>query len=191
MSHPSQVNFVKSVRKKYPSFFKRVKAVDVGSLDINGNNKRFFKYSDYIGIDIVEGRNVDVVGVAHEKLFEVTGSVCFNGSEWVKTPNVQTIISTEALEHDKHYKKTLAVMYDVLMPGGLMVITAAGVGRPEHGTTENHAWCSPGTNDYYQNITNEMFSEILHPSLFTTYHLEQAQQKEGCDMQFYGVKSPG
>lgn len=79
---------------------------------------------------------------------------------------------------------TLSSMYTVLEPGGLMIITAGGDGREEHGTHTHHAWCSPGTNDYYKNISNEMFSATLPASDFTTYHICQHNK----DFQFYGIK---
>lgn len=170
MSHKNQVQFVKAVRRKFPLKFIFTDVVDVGSLDINGNNKRFFWLSNYIGIDIVKGKNVDRVGRAHNVL--------------KKSLPVHTIISTEALEHDIFYKATLKAMYAKLVSGGLMVITAAGEGRKEHGTHENSPSCSPATNDYYQNITNEMFCNVLPPELFTTYFIRQNKT----DLQFYGIK---
>lgn len=97
-----------------------------------------------------------------------------------------TIISTECLEHDKYFALSLQAMYDSLKHNGLLLITAAGEWRAEHGTTEHHAWTSPATNDYYCNITNEMFLEILPPNLFTTYYI--GQDKRNFDFQFFGIK---
>ncbi len=71
MSHKAQVKFCKEVRRRYPDHFNNVVVIDVGSLDINGNNRRFFSKFFYKGIDIVEGKNVDVVGKAHEKIPQV------------------------------------------------------------------------------------------------------------------------
>lgn len=97
-----------------------------------------------------------------------------------------TIISTECLEHDRFWKLTLKTMFESLAPEGLLIITCAGDGRNEHGTTANHPWCSPGTNDYYMNITNEMFSSVLRPTMFQVYHL--SQQRKSHDLQFYGIR---
>jgi hypothetical protein len=76
-------------------------------------------------------------------------------------------------------------MYDTLRPGGILVITCAGIGRPEHGTHESNGWCSPGTLDYYQNLSNEMFGRILKPNMFTEYYLSQTPV---FDLNFYGIK---
>ena len=172
MAHKEQKQFCKQVRNLFPQQFRGVKVVDVGSLDINGNNRYLFKRTKYTGIDIVNGRNVDIIGKAHEVLSMFT--------------NVDTIISTECLEHDKYWKETLLAMYYSLAPEGLMVITCGGEGRQEHGTTRHHGWCSPATNDYYMNITNEMFASVLSPDMFEVYHL--GQQRKSHDLQFYGKR---
>lgn len=178
MSHKNQRDFCKSVRRKYSQYFYRIKVLDVGSLDINGNNKYLFRNaifpfikSDYLGIDIVKGKNVHCVTKACDFLLPIVNYY-------------DTIISTEMLEHDKTWKESLIFMYQAVKPGGLLLITCAGDGREEHGTTKHHAWTSPGTNDYYCNISNEMFSNILKPKMFTIYHLEQ----NNTDLQFYGFK---
>jgi hypothetical protein len=40
--------------------------LDVGSLDINGNNRYLFDNCEYTGLDIGEGPNVDIVMPIHE-----------------------------------------------------------------------------------------------------------------------------
>lgn len=190
MSHPAQRKFCKQVKKLYPQHFKRVNVIDVGSLDINGNNRYLFSKSYYVGVDVVAGKNVDVVGPAHTVLHTLKPQLV---KQHVWNPDLKriepgslfdTIISTEALEHDKHLSITLVSMYDKLIHGGLLLITCAGKGRPEHGTTAHHPESSPGTNDYYQNVSNEMFSFILSADLFKVYHLAQVDG----DLQFYGIK---
>jgi hypothetical protein len=171
MSHPNQRLFLHTVRLRHPRAFLDVIAIDVGSKNINGCNRPLFRgNSHYIGIDLSEGPNVDVVGRAHLVLPAL--------------PPCDTIISTEALEHDSTYGQTLLAMYTSLKGGGLMVITCAGEGRQEHGTDEHEAWCSPDTTDYYKNVTNAMFAAILRPAWFESYHLRQHKT----DLQFYGVK---
>jgi len=186
MSHPAQRKFCRSVKKMFPDFFKYVNVIDVGSLDINGNNKDLFRKSSYTGIDIVPGKNVDIVGYAHELLPKITPSLYryYSRIETFSFAWWDVIISTEALEHDKYYDQTLLAMYQKLKSGGLMLITSAGDGRKEHGTVNNEAWASPGTNDYYQNISNAMFSKVLPPALFDIYHLAQVDT----DLQFFGIK---
>lgn len=189
MSHKAQVRFCKLVKKLYPDFFYKKAVVDVGSLDINGNNRKLFKKCYYSGIDLHKGKNVDYVGHAH-RILPIVSRVMRERIEQdyqsqVAWP-VSTIISTEALEHDCYWKLTLKTIYNHVMSGGLIVITAAGVGRPEHGTTKNAPDMSPGTNDYYGNISNEMMASVYKPDMFQDYFLRQ--HPENKDMQFFGIK---
>jgi len=192
MSHKAQRDFCKSVRNIFPEHFKRKNVIDVGSLDINGNNRYLFRRCYYVGVDIVEGANVDVVGKAHEVLPNLKPELEVN---YVWNPHLtriqgstrfDTIISTEALEHDIHWEETLKAMYNKLIRRGLLLITAGGDGREEHGTHNHTPLASPGTNDYYRNISNGMFASVLPPNFFTTYYINQASETN--DFQFYGIK---
>lgn len=190
MSHPQQISFCKKVKAEYPHYFKNVQIVDVGSLDINGNNRILFTEPfSYIGIDLIPGKNVDVIGRAHEVIPTIEHSIKGIGRSAGIVMNRDTrvfdiIISTECLEHDRYFDLTLIAMYKALKPGGLLLITAAGEGRAEHGTTLYDSRSSPATNDYYRNITNEMFISVLPPILFSHYCIKQFQT----DFQFYGLK---
>jgi hypothetical protein len=199
MSHPQQRTFCKQVRKKFPNHFRYVSVADIGSMDINGNNRNLFRKSYYTGIDVMFGKNVNHVGRAHHALLDSLEYLKESLEKlrrrywWgvrQRTDNdvilYDTIISTEALEHDKYFNKTLTAIYASVRSGGLILLTAAGEGRPEHGTSKVRPQDSPGTNDYYKNVTNEMVAEIYPPHLFEVYYL--AQDKSNCDMQFYGIK---
>ena len=61
MAHPEQKVWCNYVKKKHPEMFKNVHVCDIGSLDINGNNRYLFEDYKYIGVDIYPGRNVDVI----------------------------------------------------------------------------------------------------------------------------------
>lgn len=191
MAHREQVQFCKKTKREFPEYFRNKIVVDIGSMDINGNNRRFFRRCDYSGIDIKEGKNVDYIGVGHELLPIINEVLCRKVEERyrrrvkVEFP-IRTMISTECLEHDKYWMLTMRAMYSYLQPGGMIIITCAGVGRPEHGTSSHAPDMSPGTNDYYKNITNEMFASVYKPHMFEVYHL--AQDKRNYDLQFFGIK---
>ncbi len=190
MSHPAQRRFCEMVKRKFPAHFRRSNIVDIGSLDINGSNRGLFRNCNYTGIDVYPGRNVDIVGPAHIELPSVTESLRRSFEQhyrgWLEypAPMIDTIISTEAMEHDIHLDKTLKAAYNHLRPGGLLLITAAGDGRAEHGTSDHRPEDSPGTTDYYKNVSNEMFIQVLPPQLFSHYHIAQVNT----DFQFYGIK---
>lgn len=178
MSHPAQRKFCRRVRRLHPMAFWRKNVIDVGSLDINGNNKYLFWNCHYVGIDLMPGKNVDFVGRAHKILPDIE-------KEWDrKKGRVGVVISTEMLEHDKLWMDSLRAMYDALDNRGLLIITCAGNGRKEHGTINHTPSDSPGTIEYYKNISNEMFASVLSADMFSEYFLRQ----HNTDLQFYGIK---
>jgi len=89
------------------------------------------------------------------------------------------------LEHDKYWKKSIRKMIDLTKSGGLFIMTCASIGRPVHGTTEEHSWASPHTNDYYRNISATDFETVVNiHKEFENYSLRY----QNCDLFFYGIK---
>ena len=111
MAHHQQKNFCTSVKEKFPIFFNGKWVLDIGSLDINGNNQYLFEQCGYIGVDLLPGSNVDFVSMGHELLFP---DECFD-----------VIISTECFEHDQYYEKTIKNIVRLLKPGGLFIFSCA------------------------------------------------------------------
>jgi hypothetical protein len=87
MAHQAQIDYINSVKDNHPKFFKNKSVLDVGSMDINGNNTIHFTDCDYLGLDIGEGKNVDIVCPIHK---------------FVSLYKFDVVISTEMLEHDKY-----------------------------------------------------------------------------------------
>jgi len=172
MAHKKQKEFCLYVKSKIPKYFLNKSILDVGSLDINGNNRYLFQKCIYTGLDIIQGPNVDIVCPIH--LLPKS-----------KTYNV--IISTEMLEHDKYWKDSLQAMYDLLVPGGLLIMTCATTGRPEHGTSKTKPIDSPATNDYYQNISKEMLLEAI--SNWDIIYKEIKENFDVFDLYFFAIKS--
>ena len=167
--HKAVKQFIQGIRTLHPEFFTKVKVLDCGSLDINGNNRQFFSDSVYTGIDIVDGRNVDQVTRVHK--FNATGLY-------------DVVISTEMLEHDNCLPQSLHAMFNMLRQGGLMILTAAGFGREEHGTHEHHPGDSPLTHDYYLNVDSRQIIGNLPLHLFSSWSMSFV----GTDIRFYGFK---
>ena len=120
MAHNEQRDFCRSVKQILPSYFNNTMVLDIGSLDINGSNQFLFDDCLYIGVDVAEGRNVDLITTGHQLM--------------LPDASVDVIISTECFEHDQFYDKTLKNIFRMLKPGGLFLFTCATTGRPEHGT---------------------------------------------------------
>lgn len=195
MSHPAQRKFCRQIRRKFRSHFINANIIDCGSLDINGNNRWLFRrnlfnwkgINSYVGIDILLGDNVDILGHTHDVLPRIMSlpMAFFIQKKGKPVWPIDVVISTEMLEHDRHWKKSIQAMYDILRPGGLLLITAGGDGRMEHGTSMHVPVDSPATLDYYCNISNEMFESVLPNHLFEHYIIRQTNG----DFQFAGIKN--
>lgn len=156
MAHKAQIEFCLSVKEKFPNCFIGKRVLDAGSMDINGNNNYLFENCKITRLDLGKGKNVDIICPIHE----------YN-------PGVlyDCIISTEMLEHDKYYKKSLKKMFDLLKKDGLLLLTAAAEGRREHGTHKTDRRSSPYTLDYYKNVTREMITGSMDMSKFKEFNL--------------------
>ncbi len=181
MAHSQQKAFCSAVKSRYSHFFQGVFALDIGSLDINGNNQYLFDAdSMYLGIDVAEGRNVDLVCPAHELGLP---------------PNTfDVIVSTECLEHDRYWDKTLHNAVRMLRPGGLLLITCATEGRPEHGTLRTTPQDAPllavadsEWADYYRNLTEADIRASLQIDEIFSY-VEFSTNDETHDLYFFGFK---
>jgi SAM-dependent methyltransferase len=146
MAHKAQINFCLIVRNQFPVYFFNKKVLDIGSMDVNGNNRHLFKFCDYTGIDIGPGKNVDRVCAGHRYA--------------ANRDSFDVIISTEVAEHDIYWKETMINCIRMLKPSGMLLFTCATTGRPEHGTVATETKSSPYTTNYYCNLTEKMIREI-------------------------------
>jgi len=170
MAHQAQIDYCMSVKKRFPDYFKNKRVLDAGSMDINGNNRYLFKDCDYTGLDIGPGKNVDIICPVH--CFIPTKRKKWGGRLLQYYISYDVVISTEMLEHDKYYKKSLQQMFCILNSPGLLLITAATTGRNAHGTYATDEFSSPYTLDYYRNITPGMIREALNPDWFLLFELD-------------------
>ena len=179
MAHKEQQTYCVSIMTKYPSHFQGKNVLDCGSLDINGSNRYLFANCKYLGIDVGEGKNVDIVTPIHE----------FNYPD----ESFDTIISTECFEHDMYYEKSFKNICRLLKSGGLFMFTCATTDRPEHGTLRSETISSPltaaitGWNNYYKNLTEADIRAIINvDDIFLIY--EFSVEHGHCDLQFWGIK---
>lgn len=179
MAHPQQASFCSSVRARFPQHFTDCLVLDVGSLDVNGNNQFLFDRCGYIGIDVAYGKNVDFAIPGHE--FRLPDA------------SFDTIISTECFEHDRSYPATLANIVRLLKPGGMFLFTCATTGRAEHGTRRTTPEDAPllaglgGWDDYYKNLEEADIRAALDlDGCFASY--EFSIGAENHDLYFWGIK---
>jgi len=180
MSHPEQRRMCLEIKNRFPQFFVGSSVLDVGSLDINGANRYLFENCTYTGLDIAAGKNVDVVSLCHEYIPEI---FIFD-----------TVVSTECLEHDKYWKKTIPHMLSLVRPRGFLLITCATHGREEHGTRKSKPHHSPLTvavggdwGDYYKNLDELDFKSVIDFNKeFSQYGFEVDTSRH--DLLFWGIK---
>jgi len=159
--HPEARHFMSFVKNAYPESFTRIRILDVGSGDINGNNRFLCTECEYHGNDVVQAPNVTIVSKTKDLDFP---------DEYF-----DTIISTECFEHDPEYRESLSRIYEMLKPGGLLAFTCASSGRPEHGTRRTSPMDSYGTRgnidgmtEYYKNLTHEDVCDVYDiPNMFS------------------------
>ena len=177
--HDEVNNFCIKIRDKYPSYFKDKKVLDVGSLDINGNNRYLFEDCIYSGLDLAEGSNVDIVSITHE----------YNAPDC----SYDFVISTECFEHDLYWEKSVKNIIRILKSGGAFLFTCATTGRHEHGTERSDKWYSAPflqgmENDwknYYRNLTENDFMSI--DGFEEAFQFYSFEINHG-DLYFFGVK---
>ncbi len=179
--HIQAKNFTLFVKKILCDSFINKNVLDVGSGDINGNNRFLFENCEYVGNDVIQASNVTIVSKTKDLPF---------------TDNTfDTIISTECFEHDPEYKQSFIKIYQMLKPDGLFCFTCASTDRPEHGTRRTSPADSYGTignledmSDYYKNLTEIDINEVLPLnklfSVWNTYYNSQTK-----DLYFVGIKN--
>lgn len=196
MAHKEQKIFLDKIKQKLPKAFKDCKVLDIGSFNVNGNEKPWFENCDFIGLDIGPGNGVDVVCPANE----------------YDAPNesFDTIISCECWEHNPFYKESIINSVRMLKSGGYFIFTCATTGRPVHGTKtqdkidrEKSVTAQGNTSDnwitmpnvfrdnwdseYYKNVTEEDVRQCINiEETFSSYQFEV--EDNHCDLYFWGIK---
>lgn len=90
---------------------KTATVVDVGAYDVNGNLRSLFGPS-YVGFDVAEGPNVDLIEKEPGKIP-------------LEDASVDVVVSANSLEHVSMPWKLVLEMDRILRPGGLICISAA------------------------------------------------------------------
>ena len=125
--------------------------LDIGGRDLNGSPRMFFpNASPYHVLDLRPGPNVDIVADAAEWR-PALGSA---GRPWY-----DLAICTEVFEHTQAWPEILATAYAALRPGGWLIFTCAGPGRPAHSGIE----AVPGLIDgeHYANVSPQQIESEL------------------------------
>lgn len=175
MTHPEQIEFITRTLAQFPELKNAINVIEVGSLNVNGTVRDYFKNASYIGIDLGSGDGVD---------FRCPG-------ELLELPSghADIVCSTECLEHAEQWQSLLLNIVRICKPGGLMLLTFAGIFRPCHGTIDsNDPESSPFTNSYYRNIDKDSFFSSVNLAYCFDRYCYEANTLCG-DSYFWGVRS--
>jgi SAM-dependent methyltransferase len=156
MAHVPQLKFVGLLSSNIAPLFRNVRVLEIGSLDINGSVRTLFQACDYLGLDLADGPGVDLVCEGQK----------YEGPDG----SFDVVISCEAMEHNPYWVDTFKNMIRLCRPGGLVVMTCATTGRPEHGTERSSPEASPLTVhlgwNYYRNLRETDFASTIDLALY-------------------------
>lgn len=188
MAHTEQINYVNTIKRKYPEYFINKKVLGIGTFDVCGTEDSYFDSCDYQGLDLGPGPGVDIVCPAQD----------YDAPDGT----YDVIISCECFEHNPFYKETLQNACRLLKTGGMLLFTCATTGRPIHGVasleeiskdkfpnwkTMPNVSKENWDNEYYKNLTENDIRECMDvDKLFTEYEFEV--ETNHCDLYFYGIK---
>ncbi|WP_146052271.1 methyltransferase domain-containing protein [Diaphorobacter sp. LR2014-1] len=178
MSHPQQMFFIANCARNLAAYFHEKKVLEVGSLNINGSVRDFFEDCNYLGLDVAEGRDVDLV--------------CKGEDYGAPASSFDVVISSEMFEHNKNYVKCWLNMIRMMREDGLLIFTCATMGRRQHGTTKYQPQASPLTvaadDEYYKNLTEIDFTSVVGMDAFFSVW-SFFEDRTSHDIYFMGVGS--
>ena len=124
MHKSARESFLK-FKENYLNKFDNPKIVDLGSLDINGSLKDLIDFkSEYIGVDVQKGKNVDVV-------LESPYSFPF------KDNSIDVVVSVSTFEHVEFFWETFIEILRILKPNGLFFLNVPSNGPFHRHETDN------------------------------------------------------
>lgn len=130
--------------------------VEIGSVDVNGSVRPLFRQAaSYVGIDVRPGRGVDLVA---------------DGATWQPAGPVDLVVSTEMLEHAPEQAQVIANVARMLKPGGVFILTAAGVERKPH-SNDGHVGNPQG--EFYRNVSEADLGDWLEAAGFSVWSIER------------------
>jgi len=130
-----------------------LRVLDIGGRDLNGSPRRLFpNAAPYDVLDLYPGPNVDIVADAT--------SWRLPGPRGAERPFYDLVVCTEVFEHLKGWPAVIRTAYEVLRPGGWLLFTCAGPGRPIHSGIEP-VWGLLPDEEHYANVSPEEIAEEL------------------------------
>ena len=119
---PCTLDWISRMNKEYG--IRPAKVLDVGSYDYNGNPRSLFPDSEYIGIDIKPGPNVDM-------LCQV-----YNLSRWYGVYSLDAVLCLYVFEHLRFISDALKEIHYMLDQGGYFYVSVPTFRYPYHSSPD-------------------------------------------------------
>src|SRR6516164_10084067 len=139
-----------------------------GDWPFSGPVRPLFGDAAYVGVDIADGPNVDLVADAAH--WPVPG-LAWLGTGWMQhfvSDGVDTVVCCETLEHTPDAEAICRNAHRMLMTGGVFLVTAAGDGRGEHSAVDGGPLRD---GEFYRNVDRyhlETWLEMFHFRMIDT-----------------------
>jgi SAM-dependent methyltransferase len=117
--------------------------VECGSRNVNGTVRDLFPLARYAGVDTEPGPGVDI-------------TADFRTIAMLEAADV--VVCCEVLEHDADPASLVAKCFEVLRPGGRLIMTCAGVGREPHSAFDGGPLRD---GEHYANVSELMLDKWL------------------------------
>jgi len=142
--------------------------LDIGGRDLNGSTRPLFPNANpYHVLDVLPGENVDFVA---------------DGAGWTPPRAYDLVVTTETFEHAEKWPEIIATAWDALRPGGWLIFTCAGPGRPPHSGVAAVWELAPG--EWYANVSAQEIRSVLEDQGW----MEIETHQRGLDTQGKAVK---
>ena len=156
--------FVEKVKELYPNKFSGTSVLEIGSLDVNGSvryRKGLFEGCDYLGIDLLEGKCVDLV---------------VDYTKFQAPKKYDMILYLDAVEHDRFREKSFAKMWQDLKDDGIVIMAGSGPNCLPH-------FISYSCDNFYSNITVDWMRDVADRSALNVELIEENDRQD----QIYAV----
>ena len=102
MAHVQQLQFVSQVARHMTADWTGCSIVEIGSANVNGSIRPFFKGSQYTGVDLAAGPGVEVVASGHDVA--------------LPADSVDLAISCECFEHNPDVARHVRELHRMTKP---------------------------------------------------------------------------
>jgi hypothetical protein len=130
--HPEAHRYIARLVRRMPT---PRRVIEIGGYRVNGSVRELFAGAAYTAIDVRPGPGVDVVA---------------DGATWRPDEPVDCVVCCEVLEHAPDAGRIVANAREMLIDGGVLIVTAAAPERAPHGCDGG-----PVGGEFYRAVTAE------------------------------------